>query len=215
VPGPRQYEFARRIGYAPEKIISKCLTADTAVFGQVHQQNLAAKQAKYPHTLVYAGRFAAAKGLDQLVEAFNEVKKEIKNDWKLLLIGNGDLPLTANEHTEIRGFMQGNELATECKNWGAFCLPSRREPYGVVIHEFTMAGLPILCSDSVGAADGLVINNYNGFVYHSGDKEHLKQALRNLMGCTDSELVEMGVRGNQLSQVQSPVIAAYSLMSVI
>jgi glycosyltransferase involved in cell wall biosynthesis len=215
VPGQRQYEFARRMGYANTNIIRNLLTADTAYFGKVYDNNRVHKQTQYPHNIVFAGRFAVEKGLDVLVEAFEEAKKELDNDWKLILIGSGDMVFPQSENISVRGFMQGHELATESKQWGVFCLPSLREPWGVVIHEFTMAGLPILCSDSVGAADALVINNYNGFVFKTGDRNDLKKAIKTIMLKSDSELLEMGDRGYELSKMQSPTIAAYSLMSIV
>ena len=39
---------------------------------------------------------------------------------------------------------------------GAFVLPSRKEPWGVVVQEAAAARMPVICSDSVGAGDHLV-----------------------------------------------------------
>ena len=110
--------------------------------------------------------------------------------------------------------MQGPELAKDCSNWVVFCLPSIYEPWGVVIHEFTMSGIPVLCSDKVGAADSLVVDNYNGYVFKSGDKQQLKQAIIKFMSKSDKELFAMGERGYALSKMHSPVISAYSFLSV-
>ncbi len=76
VPGRRQAEFARRMGYPAAKIIPNLLTADTAVFEEAYAQNCMSKKAAFPHTIVYAGRFAKVKGLDVLVAAFAEAKSE-------------------------------------------------------------------------------------------------------------------------------------------
>ena len=214
VPGRRQYDFARRMGYAHGRIIPHFLTADTAVFGSIYEQHKQVKKERYPHTIVYAGRFAPTKGVDLLIQAFTEVKNEMENDWQLVLVGSGDLPYTDKPFIKVRSFMQGPQMAMESRHWGVFCLPSIYEPWGVVIHEFTMAGLPVICSDSVGA-DALVINNYNGFVFKSGDKGQLKNAIVEVMNKSDEELLAMGTKGHQLSEMHSPVIAAYSLMSVL
>jgi hypothetical protein len=58
VPGRRQYEFARRMGSANEKIISNLLTADTDIFGGIYEQNREQRKKHYPHNMVFAGRFA-------------------------------------------------------------------------------------------------------------------------------------------------------------
>ncbi len=215
VPGRRQYEFAKRMGYADDKIIPNLLTADTAVFGTVYEINKPLKEKKFPHSMVYAGRFAQSKGVDVLMASFIEAKKETNNDWQLVLVGSGDMPVADEPFIKVRSFMQGAEMAVESRNWGVFCLPSNYEPWGVVIHEFTMAGMPIICSDNVGAGDALVVNGQNGFVFKSGDTSDLKKAILAVMSKTDEELLAMGDKGYELSKMQSPVIAAHSLMGIL
>ncbi len=215
VPGKRQHEFAEKMGYPERKIIPHLLTADTAVFGGVRDKNLPVKKAKYPHTMVYAGRFAKEKGVDILMEAFTAAIQETGSDWELLLVGAGDMPVATAPFIKVSPFMQGGELAASSKDWGVFCLPSTYEPWGVVIHEFAMAGMPIICSDAVGAADDLVVNNSSGFIFKSGDVGGLKKAIVAAMSKSDTELLAMGERGYELSKVQSPAIAARSLMSIV
>ncbi len=215
VPGKRQYEFAQRMGYSADKIIRNLLTADTAVFGTVFEDNRQSKRTKYPHTIVYAGRFAQVKGLDLLIQAFRNAKNETQNDWRLILVGAGDMKVSSDSFTEVKGYMTGAELAAESRNWGVFCLPSVYEPWGVVIHEFTMAGLPVICSDKVGAADDLVTAGGNGFVFKSEDINELKKAILNIMAKSDAELFAMGERSHELSKKFSPSIAADSLLRVL
>ena len=45
-----------------------------------------------------------------------------------------------------------------------FILPSKYEPWGVVVHEAACSGLPLILSDSVGSRNELLINNHNGRV---------------------------------------------------
>ena len=215
VPGPRQYEYARRMGYPHDKILWNHLTADEPAYIKAYHENKEIKKQKYPHNIVFAGRFAKTKGLDLLVEAFTQAKNEVQNDWKLTLIGSGDLPIKQAPFIEIKGFMSGDELGADSRNWGIFCLPSLWEPWGVVIHEFTIAGLPILCSHGVGAADTLVINNFNGVTFKTGDVADLKRAILSMMAKSDEELILMGDRGHELSKMISPKVAAYSFMSVV
>jgi glycosyltransferase involved in cell wall biosynthesis len=221
VPGRRQSLFAQKMGYAEKwgdadgMIINHLLTADTAIFGTVYERNIQAKKNKYPHNIVFAGRFAASKGIDLLVAAFREVKAEGDNDWQLTLIGSGDMKIESGGHISVKGFMSGEELAADSADWGVFCLPSRQEPWGVVVHEFTMAGLPMICSNAAGAADELVIEGHNGFICNSSDRETLKTALMKMMAKSDDELLLMSERSHELSKRQSPEIAADSLMSIL
>lgn len=213
VPGPRQLEYARRMGYPNDKILRNCLSADKQIYLDAYHQHRTAKQQHYPHNMVFAGRFAPEKGLEILIDAFTDVRKELSSDWTLTLIGSGKMELRKEPFINIKGFMSGPELAADSKNWGAFCLPSTYEPWGVVLHEFTTAGIPIISSSAAGAADQLVISHFNGHVFKSGDRNALKQAIKSIMQMTDAELALMGDRSHELSKAISPEIAAYSLMS--
>jgi glycosyltransferase involved in cell wall biosynthesis len=215
VPGVKQREFARQVGYSEGKIIDHLLTADTAIFGDVYENNGQAKKESYPHTIVYAGRFAKEKGVDTLIAAFTEAKNEMQNDWRLVLVGSGEMPPTNVPFIEVKGFMTGNDLAAACKEWGVFCLPSIYEPWGVVIHEFTMAGLPIICSDNVGAAADLVQHGVNGYIFKSGDKDDLKKTIRTIMAKDDEALNAMAEKSHELSRINSPSIAAATLLNAV
>ena len=139
VPGRRQYEYARRMGYANNNIIPNLLTGDTRIFNEAYIANQEKKQKEWPHNMLYAGRFAPVKGLDILISAFTEAKNELRSDWTLTLIGAGDMPLPETPEIKVRPFMDSVALAECCKDFGAFCLPSISEPWGVVVHEFAMA----------------------------------------------------------------------------
>ena len=215
VASQRSYEYMRRMGYAKNRIVNNMYTGDATVFMGAYGNNKTAKAEKYPHKFVFVGRFAPEKGLNLLIEAFIAAKNEIKNDWSLTLVGAGNTPVVDSPFVEIRNFMSSAELASESKNWGVFCLPSLKEPWGVVVHEFSMAGLPVICSDNVGAGDSLVINNYNGFVFETGNVAQLKSCLMKMMLKTDIELSTMSARSHEISKCQSPLIAAYSLMGII
>ena len=214
VPGPRQYEFARRMGYPHNAIINNLLTGDDALFSAVFEDNLKSKTIKFPHTFFFAGRLVPAKGIDILVKAFLAAKKELTCDWTLSLAGAGDLAPINEPGILVRGFIPTDQLAAETKLQGVFCLPSHREPWGVVIHEFAMAGMPIIASDQVGAADTLVINKYNGIIYPHDNVDALKNAMIGMMKASDAELLQMCRRSHDMSKMQSPLIAASSLASI-
>lgn len=215
VPGKRQYEFARKMGYPPERIINNLLSSDTTIFNNAYHSYKEPKSNPYPHTFVFAGRFSKEKGLDLLISAFTEIKQESQNNWGLVLVGAGDMSLDDSTDIEVKKFMTGEELAVNSGQWGIFCLPSLYEPWGVVVHEFAGAGLPFICSRSVGAADTFVIEGENGCIFNTGDKDSLKIALKKMIAKTDDELYAMSEKSYELSKQISPSIAAQSLMSVL
>lgn len=215
VAGARQAEFARRIGYKDSHIKRSVYCADTVDFLRAYKEKTA-QRSRYPHTIVFVGRFVKQKGIDLLIEAFTQIKQDTPNDWKLVLVGTGNFEHGRALHPdiEVRDFMSTSELATNSKEWGVFCLPSTYEPWGVVVHESAAAGLPLICSDSVGAADTFLKDGYNGFLFRNGDVASLKAALEKVIALNDNKLWGMCEKSNEMAVAITPGKSADSLMSI-
>ncbi|WP_276133827.1 glycosyltransferase [Polluticoccus soli] len=215
VPGRRQFEFAKRVGFSNNNILGYSLSADVDRFKQAHTERKNLHSGKFPKNIVFVGRFVKAKGLDILVKAFAEFKKEMQSDWKLIVVGTGPLKVEANADIEVVDFMSTEELASRSAGWGVFCLPSIWEPWGVVIHEFAAAGMPIIASEDVGAADTFIVDGFNGYTFKPGDMNALKAVFVKLNSKTDDQLWAMGDRSIEISDAITPVKAAHSFMSVL
>lgn len=96
-----------------------------------------------------------------------------------------------------------------------FCLPSRKEPWGVVVHEMASAGLPLLLSSQVGAAKDLLIDGWNGYSFEANSSFSLKESLLKLLTVSSTRRNKIGENSRILAQRFSPRIAAASLKSVI
>lgn len=206
VPGTRQYSYASLIGYQHQNITTGFYAADTASFSNAYMQSKNQKLINYPKTLVFVGRLVEYKWILELINSFLELKNEgLINNWRLLVIGNGHLKnsLPNDSNIEYREFLQPKDLPKIIEQCGAFCLPSNHENYGVVIQEFAASGLPILCSDSIGASTDFVIDNYNGYIFKTGKQTDLKSKLQKLFFEDDKKLIEMGERSFQLSKKYS------------
>jgi len=59
----------------------------------------------------------------------------------------------------------------------AFVLPSRREPWGLVVNEALAAGLPVIVSNRCGCAGDLVAHGVNGLVFDANREEELTDFL--------------------------------------
>jgi glycosyltransferase involved in cell wall biosynthesis len=112
--------------------------------------------------------------------------------------------LSSTDGVENRGFVQPEELPRLMENAGAFVLPSRFEPWGVVVQEAAAAGLPVLCSTASGAGVHLVRDEYNGFQVESGSVEHLAETMRRMSALPVEERVQMGDRSHELSKQYTP-----------
>lgn len=216
VPGQPQFEYARRLGYPENRIRKGMYTADTPPFEKAFNENFDLKKEKYPHTLLFVGRLVEHKGVQQLIEVFLELKKEIDNDWKLKVVGTGPLrgKLPLSDNIEYVDFVQPDQLPGLAAGAGALVLPSFEEPWGVVVHEFAAAGLPLILSDAVGAASAFLKPGENGFLHQAGDRDQLKSNLIQCMETEDDRLFEMGELSTWLAITISPETWAKTLNDI-
>ena len=216
VAGIFQYEYAKKLGFSKKKIIYDLYSCDLKKFSASYKKNLKYKNNNYPRRFLYVGRYEQIKGLDILIEAWKSIYNERKG-WELHFIGNGTLENKLKETSEVivKSFMQPDKLLSEIADSGCFVLPSKFEPWGVVVHEFAAAGLPIIASDSVGSASAFVINGYNGYKYSSQNVEQLKSCLKKIIKKKDSELLYMAKKSNEVSKRISPETSANNLLSIL
>jgi glycosyltransferase involved in cell wall biosynthesis len=191
-------------------------SADTELFEAVYVPAMAAKAEKYPHRILYVGRCLALKGVLELYHAFKELCEEQAHAWELVMVGNGPLKNELKETANIRfmDFVQPEELPALAMEAGALVLPSRSEAWGMVLHEFGAAGLPLISTDAAGGATAFVRQGYNGFIHRRSDKDSLKSVFKELIALSDAELMEMGRRSHELSKQISPMTWAATLHRV-
>ena len=188
VPGPPQAAFARSIGFRKNQIKQKFYTADYDHFQALDKNS---ERAEFPKRFVFVGRYLPFKGIYELFKGFAQLDQ---SDWQLYAAGAGNQVDDTISHPKIHhlGFVQPGDLDNFVRQGGVFILPSWKEPWGVVIHEFASAGYPILCSDKVGAASVFLKNGQNGFSFLPKDTESLKSALKKVISLPDPELFKMG-----------------------
>lgn len=214
VPGELQVAFAEKLGFSKDKILTGYYSADFDLFYSQYVRNLPLKQKQFPHRFIYVGRYYSFKGITDLWEAFSELQNEAPNDWELWCLGIGDLEPFDHPSIKHFGFVQPADMPEYIRETGVFVLPSRFEPWGVVVHEFAASGFPIVCTDEVGARVAFAGHGHNGYIYKAGDKETLKRYLRKLMASTDEELLAMGERSVEKAREITPAKWAASIMSV-
>lgn len=215
VAGLHQFEYARRLGFSGKNIVYDLYSADLVLFNRAYQDTKEKKDNIFPHRFLFVGRFEPVKGLDVLLQAWQQLV-ETKGDWELHLIGNGSLKakLEATAGVVVKGFIQPEQLIQEVANAGCFLLPSRSEPWGVVVHEFAAAGLPLIVSDVVGAASAFLISGLNGYSFKVNDPKALANRMSQIINKSDQELLAMAVSSHALSQRVTPETSACNLLSV-
>jgi len=216
VAGPYQYEYAKRLGFKNNEIIFNCLSADIKAFNFEFNESLQKKKEKYPHRFLYVGRLELIKGADLLVKAWNNLSDQ-KKDWELCIIGNGSLSndIASFSNIDLLDFMQPEILVNVISNYGCFVLPSKKEQWALVLHEFSAGGLPIICSDACGGAPLFVIHNYNGYIFKSNKIKDLEKKMLQIINSTDEELIQMSENSHINGQKINPEMAAASFISIL
>jgi len=216
VAGPYQFEYAKRLGFKNNEIIFNLLSGDTALFNK-GAEYLDEKKREYPRTFLFVGRFANSKGIDILADAFKRYRTQCEGEWELICIGNGELRhlLDNVPGIEVMEFSRQDRLVEVTRRAGIFVLPSRFDQWGVVVHEFASAGLPLILSENVGASAMFLIEGFNGVKVRHHSSENLAMAMYDMSKKSSAELVEMGENSCVLSERINPAIVAASFLSVL
>lgn len=203
IPGLPQYEYARRLGFDPRRILTGLYSADTEAF--LANDSPTDHNAKIKN-LLFVGNMWRDKGVVELVEAFAELAPAF-SDWSLVLAGDGPLAeryTGVSARITVTGFIQPKVLAQHLSAAAAFCLPSHHDAWAVAIHEAACRGLPIVATDVCGAVSAFVHEGFNGFLCRPQDKAGLKAALHRLMSLPPHVRLEFGRRSLQLARQITP-----------
>jgi glycosyltransferase involved in cell wall biosynthesis len=213
LPGERQAAFARKLGFAQSAILRGLYSCNQPTIETVHLSRLAEGRA-VPHSFLFVGRFVSEKGVDQLVKAYQSYRERSVDPWPLVCCGAGplDTRLEGRPGIRVEGFVQPDLLRGKLASAGCLVLPSTFEPWAVVVHEATSAGLLVLASENVGAAVHLVQDNYNGYIFDSYDVKGLAALMSHVSNLSEARLDTMSRASHLLSKQFSPMRWADTLL---
>ena len=134
-------------------------------------------------TFLFVGRLEEVKNVSLLIEAFGRIKQTYK-DTALIIVGDGSLRAELEKQAEViddvifAGYTVFPEIVKYYKTADVFVLPSSYEPWGLVVNEAMIMGLPVIVSSDVGCRVDLIDNNENGFVFESGNSVDLTEKMQ-------------------------------------
>ncbi|KAA6183947.1 glycosyltransferase family 4 protein [Thiohalocapsa marina] len=192
--GQRQAKYLRHYGVPLERIQIAQMTVDVTAISRHVTGISAAGRARIRTRLglsgsakvfLFVGRLEPEKGIDLLLAAFGQVKAQ-HDDVALLIIGDGALrelvsgAAATDQAIQAPGRLQGESLLDAYAVADAFVLPSRFEPWGLVVNEAMAAGLPVIVTDRAGCGEDLVEAGRTGLVVPAEDASALASALSRL-----------------------------------
>ena len=167
---------------------------------------------------LFCGQMIARKGVDLLLAAFTE----LGDAAQLLLVGREAdlpdlltaLPATFRERCIYAGFQPPEELPRFFAQADVFVLPSRYDGWGVVVNQAIGAGLPVICSDMVGAGHDLVDEEKNGLKFKAGDAASLAEKMKRFLA--DPALIEKwGAASREKARAFTPQTGAAKWVEAI
>ena len=151
--------------------------------------------------ILFASKLQERKQCADLVEAHRLLGEPRPY---LVIVGDGEERQRLEEqaagdrkaHGRVRflGFRNQTELPRYFDLCDVFVLPSRHEPWGLVVNEAMNAGRAVVVSDDVGCQQDLVREGETGAVYPVGDVAALARAIERVLA-TPETATRMGAAG--------------------
>jgi hypothetical protein len=199
--GIQTREVLEGLGVPPERLFD----APNAHDRDASQRALARLDpARHPTTLrvglgcrsriaLVVGRLVPSKGISPLLEAWEALPDDLRDEWTLLFVGSGPceaeidrararhapgaiLRVPAVQPDEVVDFYAAADLLV---------FPTLWEPWGLVVNEAFACGLPVLCSRLAGCADDLIEPGRNGWLFDPTHAEGFTDALIEALTCAD------------------------------
>ncbi|MGB7293164.1 MAG: glycosyltransferase family 4 protein [Thermodesulfobacteriota bacterium] len=172
---------------------------------------------------LYVGRFSPEKNLISLLKAYKKYRDIAgERSWKLVMVGNGPLERALKESASKlglnsviwAGFKHIDDLPSYYALASCFILPSKSEPWGLVVNEAMASGLPVLVSARCGCTPDLVFPGINGYVFEGNDVNELCY-LMNRISSGEVNTEKMGKASSEIIANYTPEAWARALADCI
>jgi glycosyltransferase involved in cell wall biosynthesis len=199
--GTNNKDYYLAHGILPEKIFPVPYAVDNHFFLE-QSQNLTGDSLKIREKLsdnievtviLFSSKLENRKRADFLINAFAKLcnQRDLKNLPILVIIGDGPERQRIEEKITkmnlgnifLLGFKNQTELPMYYSMADIFVLPSKQEPWGLVVNEVMNTSCAVIVSDEVGCAKDLVVHGETGLVFRSDSEMELVNCLFEL--CSD------------------------------
>lgn len=230
VYGAKSKEYLINLGMNEKDIFIRHQAAPNNIIRSVYDELYAERNDRLEfyklrlHNFIYTGRLVNIKNVSRLISAFHALKKSnpTSSNWGLIIVGDGPEKINLIKQCEHLGVADVNFFGG--KSWreipeflalsDVLILPSISEPWGLVVNEAMVCGLPVIVSRVCGAADDIVLDGSNGFVFDPLNVHELQEKMDYFVN-NPNEISRMGNRSVQIINNYSPVVAANQMINGI
>jgi len=155
--------------------------------------------------IVCVARLVPIKNIKNLLRAWKFIE-ENNSSCELIIIGDGPLYNELNDFAKTMGLQRmkllgsvpNEQLPLYLYDADAFVLPSWSESWGLVVNEAMAAGLPVLLSNKINAANTLLKEGVNGYSFSPYDIVQLQQKLTDFINLPDTSKKAMSDNSLQI-----------------
>lgn len=180
----------------------------------------AEKSKNEKHTLLFLSRIHPKKGIEVLVEAWQQLNKALRQHWQVEIAGAGDesyivslqkLIVKRGLANEIRiiGPQYGEAKFAAYQRADLFVLPTYSENFGIVVAEAMACGLPVITTVGTPWEE---LNTFNAGWWIEIGSEPLAETLVNAMNLSEFQRKQIGQNGRQLVEEKYSIQAVASQM---
>lgn len=211
--GKTSVDYLESLGVSENLIpVKKAAVVDSAliyeVFSNAKTKSLEAKNRNF----IYVGRLAKEKNLSLLLAAYHACfATQNEPNWGLIFVGDGPMKSQlVNQAADyglasvhFAGGMPWHEVPAYLAQADVLILPSLSEPWGLVVNEAMVCGMPVIVARNCGCVGDLVQNGQNGFVFNPKKMDELAAAMRHYLDHPD-DIVRHGAKSRELVAPFSP-----------
>jgi glycosyltransferase involved in cell wall biosynthesis len=227
--GTKSKEYAVKLGIDEENAFIGCQAVNNETILRIYTEKYKQKEEfkeinkiSKNYNFIFVGRLSPVKNITTLISAFGNIKhiEPKANEWGLIIVGDGP------QRDEIKALVKKLDLEKDVfftggKSWrevpeyyalaDVFVLPSISEPWGLVVNEAMVCGLPVIVSKRAGSYWDLVKEGVNGFGFDPYNQEELEQImLKFIRGEVDRK--QMGEESKDIIKDYTPENVAKQML---
>ncbi len=174
VPGISGKKLMLSFGMDKKKIFTGLYSAMVDIYKNKIPSNHRKKQ------IIFVGQFIKRKNVQRLIKAFEIIDINKRKDWKLILVGGGNLDLKKNKNISILPHSHSARLSKLYNQSLIFIIPSLRDHWPLVVHEASLSGCFLLLSQNVGNIYEFA-RKRNSFIFNPKSISAIKSTLEAAM----------------------------------